>query len=71
MHRWEHGGRFEYADTREQAAALFGATDPNEVRFAGYCDRRPTPLEALLAKAKWVAATSRPVPSTLSEWMRA
>ncbi len=39
MHRWELGGRFEYADTREQAAALFGATDPNEVRFAGYCGR--------------------------------
>ncbi len=37
MHKWELAGRFEWADTREAAAVLLGATDPNEVRFAGYC----------------------------------
>ncbi len=39
MYKWELCGRFEHAETREQAATLLGATDPNEVRFAGYCER--------------------------------
>lgn len=46
MNRWEHEGRFEFAETREVAAILFGRVDPIEVRFAGYserpmCDRWP------------------------------
>lgn len=34
--RWEFRGRFEHADSREEAAVLFGNADPNEVRFAGW-----------------------------------
>ncbi len=36
INRWEHNGRFEHAATREEAAALLGCADPNEVQFAGF-----------------------------------
>lgn len=45
MLRWECLGRFEWADTREQAATLFGA-DPDCVNFAGYCEK-PSSMPAL------------------------
>ncbi len=44
MYKWELCGRFEHAETREQAATLLGATDPNEVRFAGYCVKPAKPV---------------------------
>lgn len=47
MTRWEHMGRFEYAPTREAAAVLFGATDPNEVRFAGWSERAKLTVKAI------------------------
>ncbi len=47
MYKWELCGRVEWADTREQAAELLGATDPNEVRFAGYCEPARSGLSKL------------------------
>ncbi len=51
MYKWELCGRFEHAETREQAATLLGATDPNEVRFAGYCHESRPMASKLVARA--------------------
>ncbi len=56
LNRWEYGGRFEWADTREAAAVLFGA-DPAEVQFAGFSHVSPVrPVANRLRLVRWVAA---------------